>query len=97
MAKLSKNEVSHIAKLSRLELTPEEVSLYADQLSDVLDYVGQLSEIETEAVRPTASSAELANVYREDEVRESAISHDKIASNAPEFKDGNFVVPAVFE
>ncbi len=91
------NQTKHIAKLSRLELTPEEEEKYAGQLSSILDYVNQLSEVETEGVEPTANVTGLANVTREDKIEESGINYDDIAQNAPEFKDGFFAVPGVFE
>lgn len=97
MAKLDIEQIEHIAKLSRLELTEGEKKLYSEQLSSVLDYVDQLSEVDTENVEPTANITGLSNVFREDAVEESGVSHKEIEKNAPEFKDGSFVVPGVFE
>lgn len=97
MAKLNTEEVEHIAKLSRLALTPEDAEKYCEQLSSVLEYVGKLNEVNTEGVEPTANITGLKNVFREDVARESGISHDDIKKNAPEFRDGSFVVPGVFE
>lgn len=97
MLKLDIDQIEHIAKLSKLELSEEEKELYAGQLSSVLDYVGELSEIDTENVEPTANVTGLSNVWRDDKIEKSDINHDDIAKNAPEFKDGNFVVPGVFE
>jgi len=97
MAKLDISQIEHIAKLSRLELTDEEKKLYSEQLSSVLDYVEQLSEVDTENIETTANITGLKNVFREDEVEESGISHDDIKLNAPEFKDKSFIVPGVFE
>ena len=97
MAKLSIDQIDHIAKLSKLELSSDEKELYAEQLSSVLQYVDQLSEVDTENVEPTANVTGLSNVWRDDKIKESSVMHDDIAKNAPEFKDGNFVVPGVFE
>lgn len=97
MTKLDISQIEHIAKLSRLELSGEEKELYREQLSSVLDYVEQLSEVDTENVEPTANITGLENVLAEDNIIESGISHKDIEKNAPEFKDGNFVVPGVFE
>lgn len=97
MSKLSPEEVEHIAKLSKLELSDEEKMLYQEQLSSVLDYVGQLSEVDTAETPITANVTGLANVYRADEVSESGITHEDIAKNAPKFEGGSFVVPGVFE
>lgn len=97
MAKLSIEQIEHIAKLSRLELTDEEKKLYSEQLSSVLEYVEQLGEVETENVEPTANVTGLSNVWRADAIEKSDITHNDIGQNAPEFKDGSFVVPGVFE
>lgn len=97
MAKLSLKEIEHIAKLSKLELSGEEKKLYAEQLSSVLDYVDQLQEIDTEKVEPLANVTGLFNVWREDKIEKSNIEYTDIDKNAPEFKDGNFVVPGVFD
>ena len=97
MSKLDIDQIEHIAKLSKLELSGEEKELYAGQLSSVLDYVGELSEIDTENVEPEANVTGLSNVWRDDTIEKSNINHYDISKNAPEFKDGNFVVPGVFE
>lgn len=97
MAKLSLEEVKHIAKLSRLDLSAEETEKYQEQLSSVLEYVEQLSQVDTEEVEPTANVTGLSNIDREDKIIESVITHEDISKNAPEFKDGSFVVPGVFE
>lgn len=91
------DQVRHIAKLSRLALTEEEEKKFATELSSILTYVEQLQEVDTKDVEPMANITGLSNAWREDEVRESGITHNEIAKNAPEFKDGNFVVPGVFE
>lgn len=91
------DQVKHIAKLSRLELAPDEEKKYSEQLSSVLDYVEQLNEVGTEGVAPMANITGMSNVFRDDEIEPSGISHDDIAKNAPEFKDGYYIVPGVFE
>lgn len=97
MSKLSKEEIVHIAKLSRLELSDEETERFGDQLSDVLEYVSQLEEVETEGVEPLNNVTGLSNVYVADEIEKFDIPPEDIAKNAPEFKDGFFKVPGVFE
>jgi len=96
MAKLSIAEVEHIAKLAKLELSQEEKEKYCEQLSSVLEYVDQLSEVDTEGVEPTSNVTGLSSVMREDKIEESGITYKDIELNAPEFKDGHFVVPSVF-
>ncbi len=95
--KLDIEKVKHIARLSRMELTNEEEEKFAGQLSSILDYVGELSKIDTENVEPTANVTGLSNIMRADEVEESGVSQEDIAKNAPKFENGNFIVPGVFE
>lgn len=97
MAKLDISQIEYIAKLSRLELTDEEKKLYSEQLSSVLEYVEQLSEVDTEKIEPLSNVTGLENVSREDEILESEISHTDIQKNAPKFDEDSFVVPGVFE
>lgn len=59
-------EVKHIALLSRLELTGEEISTYAGQLSEILEYAAKLNELDTSKVEPTFHAVPLENVFRED-------------------------------
>ena len=66
---LTKQEVLHIAKLARLELKDEEVEKFRTQLSSILEYVGQLSKVDTQGVEPIAQITGLQNILREDLVR----------------------------
>jgi aspartyl-tRNA(Asn)/glutamyl-tRNA(Gln) amidotransferase subunit C len=97
MSKLSITQIEHIAKLSKLELSKEEKELYSDQLSQVLEYVEQLSEVDTVKVEPLSNVTGLENVTRADEILESGIKHVDIQKNAPKFDESSFVVPGVFE
>ncbi len=93
---LTKQEVEHIAKLARLNLTEEEKELYGGQLSDILAYVEKMRAVETAKVEPTSQVTGLTNVMREDEIIESGIS-EKLVANAPESHDGYIKIPKVFE
>ena len=97
MAKLTKNEVLHIAKLGKLELSVSEVEKFSDQLSDILKYVEQLNEVDTKGVEPTAQVTGLSNVMAEDKIERSDIGYQAIKKNAPDFENGSFKVPAVFD
>ena len=65
---LTKEEVLHIAKLARLELKDEEVEKFRTQLSEILEYVGQLSKVDTTGIEPISQITGLQNVLREDRV-----------------------------
>jgi aspartyl-tRNA(Asn)/glutamyl-tRNA(Gln) amidotransferase subunit C len=88
--------VRHVALLSRLELSDEEASRYAQELGKILHYVEKLGELDTTGVPPTSHSLALQNVFREDIPHTSLINDDALA-NAPESEDGCFRVPAVIQ
>ncbi len=94
--KISKEEVKHIAMLSRLELNEEEIGVYQEQLSRILDYIEKLNEIDTALVEPTSHVIELKNVFREDNVKNS-ISRDEALKNAPAPADKFFRVPKIID
>ena len=93
--KLSKDEVLKIAKLSRLVLTDEEVGKFSGQLSDVLGYVGKLTEINTDNVEETSQVTGLTNVLRQDLVKNWENPQD-LVEQAPDFEDGQVKVKPVF-
>lgn len=67
---ITKEEIKHIAELSRLKLTPAEEDKFGSQLGSVLEYVGQLDEVSVKNIEPTAQVSGLVDVWRVDEVRE---------------------------
>ncbi|MCK5416154.1 Asp-tRNA(Asn)/Glu-tRNA(Gln) amidotransferase subunit GatC [Candidatus Parcubacteria bacterium] len=91
--KLEKEEIQKIADLARLDLSEEEKEKYGNQLSDILSYIDQLSEVDVEGVEPTAQVTGLENVYREDEVKVWDDEERQNALNqAPELEDGQVKV-----
>ena len=97
MAELNISQIEHIAKLSKLELTHEEKVSFAADLSKILSYVEQLSEVDTENVSPTANITGIFNSIAEDKILDSGVKHDDIKINAPRFDKDSIVVPGVFE
>lgn len=94
--KISKEMVKHIAMLSRLEFQENEIELYGEQLSRILDYVDKLNEVNTEGVEPTSHVLSLDNVFREDIVKAS-LSREEALRNAPDSTDKFFRVPKIIE
>jgi aspartyl-tRNA(Asn)/glutamyl-tRNA(Gln) amidotransferase subunit C len=86
--------VTRVARLSRLELAPEELDRFRHQLADILAYVQRLNALDLGAGPPTAHPRPAANVLREDEVRPS-LSQEEALANAPAVENGYFVVPSV--
>jgi aspartyl-tRNA(Asn)/glutamyl-tRNA(Gln) amidotransferase subunit C len=93
---IDRKTVEHVAKLARLELTPEEVDRYGKQLGAILDYIAKLEKIDLAGVEPLAHAADTANVFREDEPR-AGLARDEALKNAPERTGDFFVVPKVVE
>lgn len=93
---LREEEVRHVALLSRLELSEEEIGRYADQLGKVLDYVNKLEALDTSKVEPMISAAQTGNVFRKDEP-ESSLSRERALSVAPNQDEEYFRVPKVIE
>ena len=93
--KLSIQEVDHIAALARLELTEDEKQRYAEQLSDILDYVARLDELATDQIPPTASVLDMQLRLRED-VSRPGLPPDSTLGNAAETGGDQFKVPPVF-
>ncbi|KKU49281.1 asparaginyl/glutamyl-tRNA amidotransferase subunit C [Candidatus Uhrbacteria bacterium RIFCSPLOWO2_12_FULL_46_10] len=95
---LTREEVKHIAALARLELTEDEITRYQKELARILDYVGQLQEVDTAGIEPTAQVTGLVNRLREDKsilVDEEA--RKCLLSAAPDREGDYFKVKAVFE
>jgi aspartyl-tRNA(Asn)/glutamyl-tRNA(Gln) amidotransferase subunit C len=92
--RLSAADVAHVAKLARLDVTDEEVALFAEQLADVLDHANDIAALDIAGVPPTAHPLPLRNVFREDEPHES-LDRDEVLAMAPEAEDGQFRVPRI--
>lgn len=87
-------DVEYIAHLSRLEITEEEKSQFAKELSDILEHVNRLSKINTDNVEPTYFAVDTKNVYREDVIKPS-INREDVFAAAPSIESGGFKVPKI--
>ena len=99
MESISKDQVIYIAKLSRLNLSEDELTLFSKQLSETLDYIGLLDKLEgkIKSLGVTYQVTDLSNVYREDKIDFSRIlKQGEALSNAKETDNGYFVVPGIF-
>ncbi len=92
MAEISRDEVLHVARLARLDLSSDEVTRFQEQLSAILDSVSKVSELDLSDVPPTAHPLEIANAWGEDEPR-PCLSLDEVFANAPDRADDYFRVP----
>ncbi|MBQ3335595.1 MAG: Asp-tRNA(Asn)/Glu-tRNA(Gln) amidotransferase subunit GatC [Eubacteriaceae bacterium] len=94
--KISNEEVTYVADLSRLEFSEAETARMGEELGAVLDYVATLNAVDTTGVKATEHILNVQNVFREDEVGQS-LSNEEALANAPEAESGCFKVPRVIE
>ncbi|MEA2281338.1 MAG: aspartyl-tRNA(Asn)/glutamyl-tRNA(Gln) amidotransferase subunit [Solirubrobacteraceae bacterium] len=90
---LSRDQVLHVARLARLELSEEEVDRFGGELSKVLDYIGTIGELDLEQVPPTSHVVAVENVLREDAPRPS-LPVEVALERAPDAAPGGFRVPS---
>ena len=94
MPSITREEVAHLARLSRLELKAEELDHFAEQLNAIVDAVARVSEIDAEDVPPTSHPLPLTNVMRADVVRPSLTPAEALAG-APAAEEQRFRVPQI--
>jgi len=94
--KITLAEVEHVARLARLDLSPEEKERMRAQLDAILAYIDKLRELDTADVEPTSHAIPVTNVMREDEIRPS-FPREEMLANAPELDGDFFRVPKIIE
>lgn len=90
---IDRDQVLHVAKLARLELTEAEVERMAGELSQILGHVEHMSELDLDGVEPTSHAVQLENVLREDVPRPS-LPRERALASAPDATDSGFRVPS---
>ncbi|MET3429131.1 aspartyl-tRNA(Asn)/glutamyl-tRNA(Gln) amidotransferase subunit C [Actinoplanes tereljensis] len=96
MAAISREEVAHLARLSRLAVTEQELDQFAGQLDVILQSVARVGEVAADDIPPTSHSVPLTNVYRDD-VPQPSLTQDEALSGAPDAFDGRFRVPRILD
>ncbi|GAA5041681.1 aspartyl-tRNA(Asn)/glutamyl-tRNA(Gln) amidotransferase subunit C [Thermocatellispora tengchongensis] len=94
MSAITRDEVAHLARLSRLALSDEELDHYATQLDVIIGSVARVSEVAAEDVPPSSHALPLTNVFRPDEVR-PCLTPEQALSGAPAVEDQRFRVPRI--
>ncbi len=93
---ITRAEVAHLARLSRLAMSDEELDLMASQLDVIIGAVARVGEVAAADIPPTSHSVPLTNVFRPDEVRPS-LSPEAALSGAPAAEQGRFRVPRILD
>ena len=91
---LSREDVKKVSLLARLQLSDDELDQMTDQLGQIVEYVEQLSELDTDDIEPMAHAVEVSNVFAEDVVRPS-FDRDQMLAGAPKKDEECYRVPAV--
>lgn len=93
---ISDETIEYVGILAKLELSEEEKEQAKKDMANMLDYIDTLNELDTNGVEPMSHVFPVNNVFREDVVTNED-DRDEILANAPEAKDGAFVVPKTFD
>jgi aspartyl-tRNA(Asn)/glutamyl-tRNA(Gln) amidotransferase subunit C len=96
MAAISREEVAHLARLSRLAVTGEELDTFAGQLDVILQAVARVGEVAAADIPPTSHAVPLTNVMRED-VPAPGLSRDEALAGAPDAAEGRYRVPRILD
>jgi len=96
MARITSDEVRHLSVLTRVGMTDDEVELMRDQMSNILDNIDILNQVDTKGVEPTAHSVDVVSVMRDFELT-NATSVEEMMANAPRREGDHIRVRAVLE
>ncbi len=91
---VSREDVIHIARLARLDVTEEELDRFASQLGAILGHAADVAALDTVGIPPTAHPLPLVNVLRDD-LPGVSVDRDEVLSEAPAAEDGRFRVPRI--
>lgn len=92
---VSRDDVIHLAQLSNLQLSDDQVASLQADLANILDYINQLSELDTSGVEPTYQVTDLENVMRDDVVQHHDADREKLLELAPAQAEHQIKVPKV--
>ena len=92
--RITREDVAHVARLARLDVTEDELDLFTGQLAAVLAHADDVAALDVEGVPPTAHPLPISNVLREDEPRPS-LDRAEVLAVAPQVEDNRFRVPPV--
>jgi aspartyl-tRNA(Asn)/glutamyl-tRNA(Gln) amidotransferase subunit C len=95
--KLTRQDVENIAHLARLSITMEELPVYVNSLSSIVNFVNELSNAETGSVEPMAHPLDGQHQRLRPDVVSETDQHEKYQRNAPDVQSGLYVVPRVIE
>ena len=90
---IDREQVLHVARLARLELSDDEVTKISGELSNILEHIEKIGELDLDGVPPTSHAVEVSNALRADEPRE-CLPREVVLEQAPDVADEGFRVPS---
>ncbi len=93
---ITKKDIEHIANLSMLNLSEDEIEGYAKDMQEIIDFANQINEVNTEGLEESAFALDSYNVFRKDEVRKS-FDRELLMQNAPSSNGVAYQIPPVIE
>ncbi|MEV6526696.1 Asp-tRNA(Asn)/Glu-tRNA(Gln) amidotransferase subunit GatC [Longispora sp. NPDC051575] len=96
MTAISREEVAHLARLTRLAVTDEELDMFAGQLDVILQSVARIGDVAADDIPPMSHSVPLTNVFRPDEPR-PGLTREEALSGAPDQAEDRFRVPRILD
>jgi aspartyl-tRNA(Asn)/glutamyl-tRNA(Gln) amidotransferase subunit C len=94
VSEISRDEVAHLAMLSRLALSEEEIKLFAEQIDEIVGAVAAVQQVDTEGVEPMSHPHSIATAMRDD-VLVPTLTAEQALDQAPATEDGRFMVPQI--
>lgn len=95
MSNITENEIVHIGKLARLNLTEQEIKRYTSDMQEIIGYAEMINNLDTSEIDETIGVVEQKNVFRKDEIKNFGASKEELLSNAPSQDEGMFRIPKV--
>lgn len=95
MSTVSEDEVRRLARLSKIQLSEDEVKRFRVEFERILDYISMLKKVDTSGVEPTSQVTGLKNVTRPDEVKSTGVTKEQLLALAPEQENGYIKVQRV--
>ncbi len=92
---IKREDIIHLGKLSNFDLSEKEIESLSKDISEIIKYISQLDELNTDGVEPTYQVFEMENVWRDDEILEQDASREQLLALTKEEKDNQIKVPKV--
>ncbi len=92
---IKREDIIHLGELSNFRLSETEIESLGKDLSEIIKYISQLNELDTDGVEPTYQVFEMENVWREDEIKEQGASREQLLAMTKEEKNNQIKVPKV--